>query len=485
MGYSRAPQVATYQTKMVSLAHEMNNRSTLPTTDVDYVNCFFESTKNKETNEQSLILRQRDGSSVFITVPGVGPLRGIYYWEDLGRLFVASGHDVFIFSMPTGAPVASLFNVFPTTSVGDVGMVDYLYDTGIVKIVITDGTTLSTVDSANAVVVGADPDMPVHLPQIVYLDGYLFMVKAGTADLYNSNLNDPLVYTAGDFLSSEILADKATYLLKLNNYILLFGNDSIEYFWDAANDSGSPLQRNDTPVKLTGFAGGVAQLGNKVYFVGDANHSQRTIYVLEDFKITDVGTEPIRRYLSGATDGFQANLISISGHDFYVLYAGMYTYVLELSTNLWARWIFGAATNAFKMGFSSCFKIGSTYLALFTLEGSQALYRFDPTLGQDAGATLTSIAILDNNAFDTYNRKFMYRLTVWSDRTSGSNPLLIQWSDDDYQTYNSGITLELNQEIPCIYRLGQFRRRAFKLTHSANQPLRLMGLEADINMGQT
>ncbi len=85
---------------------------------------------------------------------------------------------------------------------------EYLFDTGSTKIVAADGARVITIDSSNVVVTGASPDQPAGFePHVMFLDGYLFMVKAGTSDIYNSDLNDPLAYTAGSFISAEMVGD--------------------------------------------------------------------------------------------------------------------------------------------------------------------------------------------------------------------------------------------------------------------------------------
>jgi hypothetical protein len=93
--------------------------------------------------------------------------------------------------------------------------------------------------------------------------------------------------------------------------------------------------------------------------------------------------------------------------------------------------------------------------------------------------------ITDQIDFDSYNQKSMGNLTIWADKPSSTASVTVYWSDDDYQNYNSGVSVDLYQERPNLNRLGRFRRRAFKLTYAANQPLRLKGLEVDVNMGST
>jgi hypothetical protein len=484
MAYSKNPEFSTYQTKPIPLISELNSRGSTTATDVDYLNCYVEYIKNKTTQQQEMSLRKRWGSTSLISLVNA-TTRGWYYWEDQAKLFIAQSDDIYVYSIPSGTLSTTLNTVFPTTTSGPVGFTEFLYDNGTVKLVVTDGTTLSTIDTSNTVVAGADADMPAHLTSIVYLDGYLFMVKSGTSDLYNSNLNDPLAYTTDGFTSSEMFPDKIVDVRKLNNYIVVFGTDSVEYFWDAANETGSPLQRNDTPIKLAGLIGGIAQLGNKIYFIGDNNKSEASIFVMEDFKVNPISNESLRRWLTANTSStLYANIVSMDGHDFYVLYTGSYTYVMELETGLWHRW--GWQDDAsFNLQFAINCRTTTSYTPVFILNGVGTVYKFDVSLYQDAGSAVNTTWITDNAEFDTFNRKSMSSLTLWADKPTSSSSVLIQWSDDDYQNYTTGVSVDLYQECPRIYRLGSFRRRAFKFTHTANQPLRIKKVEVDINIGQS
>jgi hypothetical protein len=80
----------------------------------------------------------------------------------------------------------------------------------------------------------------------------------------------------------------------------------------------------------------------------------------------------------------------------------------------------------------------------------------------------------------------MYRLSIIGDvPDSAGNDLAVsvQWSDDDYNTFSTARTLNYTTDLPKIDQLGQFRRRAFKITYSMPYLLRLEGLEVDINKG--
>ena len=498
MPNTRVPVNNTYQTQQVPLIKELNSRSINTNKDDDFVNCFPELVMNRLTKDDHFHLIKRSGSTQFIASTDSGGVRGMYYWKDQSEIYVSILNKMYVYNADTGALITTLAAIFGTTT-GKVGFTEFLYDTGVTKLVVTDGTTLSTIDTAHTVVPNVDADMPVHVPEPLFLDGYIFVLKVNTADVYNSDLNDPLAWTAGNFITAEMFADRASHIAKINNYMLIFGAKSIEYFWDAGITPGSPMQRNDTPVKLNGIYGGMAQFGNRIYFVGNQSESEPDVFMLEDFKITNVGNGAIRRHLASLTGTWatelQAGVISIDGHNFYVLDTGTATYALildvgnapymmSMDVNLWFRLIY---QNGTRFNISNVLNIGTAgnYKSIFTLDTGQAIYKFDPSLYQDNGTNFTASVVTEHLDFDTYNQKTMSQLIVWADRPPGTAPILVQWTDDDYQTYNTGLSVDLNQEYAQIQRLGRFRRRAFKLTYTNNQPMRLKLLEVDVNIGST
>jgi hypothetical protein len=485
MAFTKTPAQSTYQTEQIKLLHSMDSRDGLATKDLDYLNCFVDIVQNKAAKDNDYHVVKRDGLTAYGPTLQSANVRGLHYWEDQNKIFVAVDDDIQVINATTGATITTLTTFFGTSS-GTVGFAEFLYDDNTVKIVATDGTTLKTIDSSNTVVAGADADMPVpHLPYPIFLDGYLFLAKSNTADIYNSDLNDPLAYTSGNFLASEMFPDTINRIAKLNNYLVAFGTYSIEYFWDAANESGSPLQRNDTPVKLTGFMGGFAQHGNKIYFVGNTSTGTPEVYVLEDFKFNAVSTPTIRRYLaslSASTVSIIGNIISHNGRDFYVLNVGSLTYCMDLETQLWTRLAYQGNAN-FTCEHAIAVKDDTTQLCVVYLNSLTTLLKFSPSVYQDNSSNFTVRIVTDTQMFDSYNRKTMSKFIVYADRPTSSANLLVYYTDDDYQTYSTARTIDLNQEYPSLTRLGTFRRRAFKLEFASNHPLRIHYLEVKLNLG--
>jgi hypothetical protein len=83
---------------------------------------------------------------------------------------------------------------------------------------------------------------------------------------------------------------------------------------------------------------------------------------------------------------------------------------------------------------------------------------------------------------ETAKIKFMERLEVIGDWQDTSNDMYIYWSDDDYKTWSAYREVDLSKRA-YLYRCGSFRRRAFKLYHFDNTPLRLNAIEAEVRVG--
>lgn len=482
MPFSQTPQTSTYQSKDVKLFFDWNTRSRAGTKDTENLNCFYEFTTNRTTNDNDVEVVLREGTVDYgYTIPTTG-IRNKYYWEDQDKLIIVYDNNIAIVTASTGTLVTTLSAIFSTSS-GPIGITEFHYDTNNIKIVITDGTTLGTLDASNVWAASTSPNLPVpHLPYIEFLDGYLFLIKSGSADIYNSNLNDPLLYTAGDFITAEMVPDKLVRLGRINNYLVAFGTASTEYFWDAANATGSPLQRYDTPMKLIGYIGGFCSYGNKVMFVGNIGNANPDIYMLEDLKAEPVGGPSIRRYLQQYTSSV-GNVISYNGHDFYVLTVGDKTYCMDLDKKLWYSIAYQNGTTFPILTSTNIPVSGYGNTTVISQQGSNKLLYFRNDTYTDNGVAFSCRIVTDNDDFGTYYGKQGARLVVVADRPSTNAQVNISWSDDDYQTWSSPRSVELNQQTPWLTRLGFFRRRAHKLEYSSGVFIRFKRLELDYNSG--
>lgn len=478
MAFNKAPSQSTYQTKDVKFLFALDNRDQAGTKDTIALNGFFDIIKDKSADDKEYIFQKRDGTTLYPYAIASDTVRGIHYWKDQDKLFIAYNNKIAIVTASTGV-LSTTVTPFSTTS-GTVAFTEFYYDTGSVKVVAGDGTTLITIDSANTVVTGADPDQPASfLPYLVFLDGYIFMVKSGTSDIYNSELNDPLAFTSGDFITAEMQPDTLAGLAKLNNYIVALGSGGIEYFFDAANASGSPLQRNDTPVKQVGFLGGLAYWGNKLLFVGKTATTSPEVFMLEDFKIDSLENPSLRRYIQPYTS-FQGAVISQGGRDFYTITVGTITYWMDLETRLWTRGAFKSDTT-FPITFATNINVtGKGNVSVFSLSTGTSLFYFDPSVYRDDTTNFTVQVTTEKYNFDTMHYKTMSRVVVYGDKSTGS--LSVSYTDDDYQNFSTARLVSMATSKPMLHRFGLFTSRAFKVTYTDNSPIRLHHLEVDFNI---
>lgn len=501
------PVNSTYTTKNIPLVSQIDSRGPYNSLGDGYIENFIPNlVKNSVTNENELTLIKRQPLQTISEITGaVGQARGFFYWQDQDKFVVAISRNIYIVNRATGNVITTFVNAVDNNDFTPVGFSLYLTSTGIQSVIFTDGTTLSQVSTTNVLTICTDVDLPVpHLPTPVYFDGYLLLVKANTADCYNSDLDAPLSWTPGNFITAEKSPDVVTGITTLNDFFILLGSNSIEYFYNQGNPTGTPFQRSDTFIKLTGYYGGLAKYGNTVFFIGESDQGSFDVFHLENYKITSIGNNSIRRYLSAnqTTLGFTGGIVSLNGTTLYLLRSGgvntgLDPYYFDTNTGLWGliKTNIGLGNFAFINTQPSHFSPFTSYLMFnqstailgFVYEFF-GIYGDKKTVGFSNGTAYTGTIVTDKFNFGTTNQKFMHGLTLVPDRNDAffiNNPIDVSVSDDDGRTYSTPRSLELNQERANLQQLGRFRNRSIKLVHTGLAPCKLYGMEADLNMGIT
>lgn len=207
--------------------------------------------------------------------------RGCYVWEKTSStryFYVVVGTKVYTSTDGSTWVLKHTLTTDATTPVGFCEFIDSSTNTK--TLVLVDGVqgfTFAT-NAAGTEIVDAQFPTP-HIPFPIYLDGYLFLAKPDTGDIYNSDLNNEESWTAGAFISSELYADDVKALAKVDNFLLAIGSQGCEYFYDAANATGSPLRRVDGASLPFGtfFPYTVAANKNQVTMVANMNDGEPAI----------------------------------------------------------------------------------------------------------------------------------------------------------------------------------------------------------------
>lgn len=351
------------------------------------------------------------------------------------------------------------------------------------------GTTHTLTGTTTATATATLNSFPTpHNPSATFLDGYVILSKG--SDVYNCALDTPTVWDADNFLSAEMFPDPVVALARQNNQIVVMGHSSIEFFYDAANAAGSPLSRNDSTTIQMGVAAPHCVYQNEKYcaYISQSDSGGRAVWLVEGFQPKKVSDEYIERILDAETDikdcrgfGFRTK-----GHMFYLinLKTNGRTLVYDIDEKLWHEWSSNSTGNhgVFQCDYMADNSTGAAYV-LHSSNG--CLYKVDVDSYQDDGTAILVELVTNRYDLDSYYRKFMSSIKIVGDLYETTNNLSLQWSDNDYQTWSNVKTISLSDTFPAFHRLGAFRRRAFKLTHSSNNPLRLESLEAVYTVGSS
>lgn len=120
-------------------------------------------------------------------------------------------------------------------------------------------------------------------------------------------------------------------------------------------------------------------------------------------------------------------------------------------------------------------------LDLVLHETNGLIYALDPTIYEDTDVPIKVLLRLPN--WDNGNK---YRKTVSHIKPVGDLEdcdVLMRYSDDDYQTYSKYRRVSMNSQFSMLRKLGQTRRRAWELLHTADTAGRWESMDMDFKQG--
>ena len=415
---------------------------------------------------------------------------------------------------PTGTGTIALFTIAVSSATGiHTGMT--ASGTGVAigaRVTTIVGTTI-TVDVANTATVsgtitftdaGIDgvlsttlSDFPTgpFVPGVVFLDNYVFIGVAATNRIYNCALGDPTTWGPLDFLSFEQTADILICIAKHLNYLVAFGSNTIQFYYDNANAVGSPLSVAQAYTNEIGCASGdsVATTDNTVLWIGTSKSHGRSVYLLEGTSPVKVSTPNIDRHLEADSLGKVASYCyKMGGHTLYILtlHNSGKTLVFDINEKMWYQWTQYSIASSDQPNpgtwqetyFRPTYYAEVNKIAYGLDDDTAALYYFDTNTYQDNLQSIYCRVITDLSDNGTTKRKFYGRLEIVGDKVAGV--MQIRHTGDDYNTWSSYRTVNLNATRAQVYLSGSDRRRAWEFLCTSNVPLRLEGSEVDFRIGE-
>ena len=357
-----------------------------------------------------------------------------------------------------------------------------------------------------------DTDIPDSVVAgVAQLDKYIFVLDAEGL-IYNCDNGDPTSWSATNFIGADrTQGDFALRIERHKDNLAVWKDNSIEFFYNAGNPTGSPLKRRqDVFYEVGGYRstaiGDYSQtvIKDAIFFVGvDAKSKLPGVYVLENFnlrKISDHFLDSIlrkwqpNRYIIGST-------LEYFGRSFYVLTATNVSAVAEESlvidtdTGYVAQWdtnltgigenilsvmpgaIYGVSTNQ-DIGLATNYMLGN----------GDIIGIGNNWFGSDVATTdaLVDIDIeirTDVNDFGTVRRKFCRSLGLLGHdyKTGSYQQMSISHSDDNQTNFSTPRFIQIDPGgFKKITACGSFYGRSWKTSGSLNSRVWLRGLEANI-----
>ena len=187
-----------------------------------------------------------------------------------------------------------------------------------------------------------DADYPSNTTRgCVFLDGRFFVMNVA-GEIYQSALENAASWSALEFIGTQIEPDQGVYLAKHNNYLAAFKQYSTEFFYDAANATGSIL----SPVQNAAFKVGCAsdasvkEMAGTVVWMGQTKDGfGRGIFRLNGMAPEKISTPQIDKILNAdslaTVYSWSCNVGSHLLYGLTLVTTGV-TLVYDFTTQLWS-----------------------------------------------------------------------------------------------------------------------------------------------------
>jgi len=462
-----------------SLCHPIGTRDGTLSQDSKVVNAFFDQTSN------GMALVKRPGTSTVIS-PGGTP-QGTFNCN--GRSY-AINSDV-VKDIVSGTAVA----IPSVTTAGQhyYNLDDVPYGTTLLKSASglwkfagnSDGSggTFTKVTDVNYPTTTA--------PGIVELDGVYYVMDATTGtsgNIRGSNIDDPTTWPPLNFIQADFTLGVAAGLYRHLNYLVAYYNNGIQFYYDANAANGQTSQGTQLgPVTNASWTSGLAagdsvlEMTDLSFFLAQDRKLGRVFIMINGLTMQVVSTPFVEKIANLSTlVGARSFGIRIVGHSFYgITFVDLgITLIYDVAANQWYQWT--SVVSGVEQVFSGLNYLNGQGMNLMQSSVDGSLFQFLPTLYQDQTNPLKVTAITAIYDYGTINYKRVASLFLLGDNISTS--VTCEFSDDDYNTWKGLQTISLSQTRKMIQRGGRFRRRAYRVIHQDNTPLRLVDGKFDLTV---
>ena len=182
-------------------------------------------------------------------------------------------------------------------TVPDVSRVSITHNqiTGGSQIVIANGTAGYVYNTADGTFTQITDDGFPGAKSVDYIDSYIVGVEPGGRFWFNSALADATSYNTLDRYEAEAAPDKIVGLIVSHSEVIVFGERTMEFFYDSGANTTTFQRRNGTQTEVgaaSQFA--IVKLDNTVYWLGNDG----LIYRLDGYTPVRISLQPIEQQIA-------------------------------------------------------------------------------------------------------------------------------------------------------------------------------------------
>jgi len=345
---------------------------------------------------------------------------------------------------------------------------------------------------------------------MIFLDNYFFFAgslnTAGNPPnnvIYNTSYSgDPYgVWDTTSYILSQINPQEIQWMEKHHNYLIIFTEAGIEYFYDAGQGLGSPLARQTIFAKNIGILpfqiqNTTAKNGDDIYFIGKNQANYLDVYVLSMYQVRSVGTHYIREVLNYYASGTANSIIGIEtimidSHTMIMITFGGTNEAVVYFPESQVWWTMTTTdiqpTGTIRTNMAIAAQIGAVSQRPYFVSASQSSGTIN-FYTSDLESTISNTAHYYTEVFDLGNNYWKHISKVHAIGDYGNNTVTLNYNDDPtYDNFNTCTTINPGtdgyQNSIAWNNVTRFRRGAFRLDFTGIGPSHHRAIDIIYNLG--
>lgn len=473
-----------------------NKRSGVAASDYFFLqrfrNVFFEVTNNEVLRTTDVVCVSRPAlQRISASAISSGNAQGVYYWQQTQYVYAVVNGDLYKSDTAGAFDTGSSFSVLGSLSGSNTAgcwFEEFFDGTNYYLMVKCEDGSMDRVSTADAITAISDSGFTglTAVGHVASMDGFLFAVSAAGV-VGHSALNDVTSFPVLNRITAGEYPDKGVSVFRHGSLIVVFGENSTEFFRNTGNASGSVLSRIQELSRKIGCTSmkSIVRHGDDIYFMGRTPETGVSIYRLRGTQIENISTAAIDRYLLIGSAAGRGTILPMEGHVFYCVSLGqsptsqnVYGPVLDITTGFWVMWDTLYDSTWIQPLFAGGEGNQATYFQTFlsnvpvvivqapplffgvsAANTNYAIYKPTTPVYSESGGGPFYEAMTDEVNFGTNKKKIMHSLMLQATKNSSNVAVTVSTCDNGTRSFTQKGVIDTSVDSMRLSRLGMFRKR--------------------------